>query len=349
MAARRFLVGALGTATGPGGSPSGLYLCTQDPTGRIDVLDVCLLDNPSFVVVHPRLPVAYAVNEIAGRNGGVSVVEIEGDRLRARQRTDSLGQLPCHLALLEDARALAVVHYGCGTVVLFQLDHGGALTGAHRSVRHAGASVDRRRQASAHPHCVVICGDSAYVTDLGQDCVVQYRADSLAERSRCAIHAGAGPRHLVLDASRNVGWVGNELDNTVSRLAIEADGSLREVDCFGVLPEVIGRSAISEIALHPNGRWLYVGNRGHDSIWWCGVLPDGALGRGGPLGRGGAVATQGAHPRHFALTPGGGALLVANRDSDSLVSFAVDPDSGELIPLAEPFCDVPRPVCVRWL
>ncbi len=335
MTARRFLVGT---------SSKGLYLCVLDATGRIGVLDVCAVADPSFVVVHPRLPLAYAVNETPGRNGGVSVVQIDGNRLSARQRVDSQGQLPCHLALLDDASALAVVHYGCGTVAVFQLDHNGALTGAHRTVRHEGSSVDRRRQTSAHPHCVVVRGASIYVTDLGQDHIIQYHAGSLSEQSRCRIHAGAGPRHLCLDEARSVGWVSNELDNTVSRLAIEPDGSLREIDWVSSLPaDFTGRNSISEIARHPNGRWLYVGNRGHDSIAWYTI--DGA----GALRRCGTVATQGRHPRHFALTGDGRVLMVANRDSDNLVCFGIDAATGEPDEATTPFEGVSKPTCVRWL
>lgn len=333
MTVRRFLLG----------TSKGLYLCALDASRRIDVLDKCVVDDPSFVVVHPRLPLAYVVNETRGQNGGVSVVEI-ADRLTARQRVDSLGQLPCHLALLDHADALAVVHYGCGSVARFQLAHDGALTSVHRTVRHAGASVDPRRQTSAHPHCVVVRGTSAYVTDLGQDCIIQYRSDALSERSRCAIHAGAGPRHLRLDEARMVGWLSNELDNTVSRLAIAPDGSLREIDWVSALPvDFTRRSATSEVAHHPNGRWLYVANRGHDSIAWYTIGGDGALSLRG------TVPTHGRHPRHFALTGDGRTLMVANRDSNNLVCFAIDTATGEPVVAGTPFDGVPAPMCVCWL
>ena len=100
---------------------------------------------------------------------------------------------------------------------------------------------------------------------------------------------------------------------------------------------------VSEIARHPNGRWLYVGNRGHDSIAWY------SIDRTGALDLRGTVATQGRHPRHFALTGDGGALMVANRDSDNLVCFAIDSATGEPSVAAEPFGGVPTPTCVRWL
>ena len=339
MPERPFLVGTYTTQR----ASRGLYLCSMQPSGRIETVDACDLPDPSFVVLHPALPLAYTANETPTGHGGVSVVAIADDRLEELQRVDSEGRLPCHLALLGDARALAVVNYGCGTIGVFELDERGALTGMRNTWRHSGYSVNARRQESAHPHCVLVGAKGVYVTDLGQDCVVHYAGLTMRETSRFAIHAGAGPRHLRLDDANGVGWLSNELDNTVSRLAIDADGALREIDWLSTLPRgFAGRSAVSEIALHPSGRWLYVGNRGHDSIALYEVEADGRLAFNG------TVPAQGRHPRHFAVTPDGAAMLVANRDSDNLVAFEIA-SSGRPEPLAEPFTGVPAPVCVRWL
>ena len=340
MTQRRFLVGTYTTQR----ASRGLYLCAMDAAGRIGVLDECVLADPSFVVLHPRLPLAYVVNETPTDHGEVSAVAIEGDRLVARGSRSSGGNLPCHLALLQDARALVVAHYGCGTIGVFELNEDGGFTRNRHTWRHQGASVNVRRQASAHPHYVLVGERGVYITDLGQDCIVQYSGTPLVETARCRIHAGAGPRHLCLDEANGVGWLSNELDNTVSRLRIASDGSLHEVDWVSTLPDgFAGRSAVSEIARHPNGRWLYVGNRGHDSLAWY------VIGAAGALGFQGTIATQGRHPRHFALTPDGGALLVANRDSDNLVACSIDAASGRPIPLGTPFTGIAAPVCVRWL
>ncbi len=339
MSERRFLVGTYTTQR----TARGLYLCAMDPSGRIEVIDACETADPSFVTLHPTLPLVYVVNETPTERGGVSVIAIDGNRLQQRQRVDSRGSLPCHLALLDGARKLAVAHYGCGTIAVFDVDANGALVGGPRTWQHHGASVHPRRQASAHPHCVLVGARDMYVTDLGQDCVMHYEAETLEHVSRCSIHAGAGPRHLCLDAALGIGWLANELDNTVSRLALEADGTLREVDWIGTLPaDFSGRSAVSEIARHPNGRWLYVGNRGHDSIVWY------SIGSEGQLAFAGAVSSQGGHPRHFALTADGTIMLVANRDSDNLVAFSIAAN-GRPQPLAAPFGGVPAPVCIRWL
>ena len=336
---RRFLVG---TYTSDRAS-RGLYACALDDDGRIEVLEVCETDDPSFVVLHPRLPLAYVVNELPNRDGGVSVIALERDRMTVRQRVGSGGGAPCHLALLDDARALAVAQYHGGTVAWFDVDENGRVATLPRLTRHAGASAHPQRQASAHPHCTVVGGRSLYVADLGTDHVVQYDVATESERSRCAIHAGAGPRHLCLDVAAGYGWLANELDNTVSRLSIDRDGRLREVDWIRTLPaDFGGRSYVGEIARHPNGATLYVGNRGHDSIAWL------SIGAGGALRLEGTVPTRGRHPRHFALTPDGAAMVVANRDSDSLAAYGIDA-RGLPVPLGEPFGGVPAPACVRWL
>ena len=103
MLQRRFLVGTYTTQR----ASRGLYLCAMDPSGRIDVVDACEMADPSFVVLHPTLPLAYVVNETPTGHGCVSAVAI-GDRLEPRQRVDSEGELPCHLAVLDGGIGLAV-------------------------------------------------------------------------------------------------------------------------------------------------------------------------------------------------------------------------------------------------
>ncbi len=228
MAQRRFLVGTYTTERTIERASRGLYLCAMDSAGRIDIVDVCDMPDPSFVVLHPALPLAYVVNETPTGHGGVSAVAI-GDRLEPQQRVDSEGELPCHLALL-GARALVVAHYGCGTIGVFELDAHGAIAATPRTRRHAGASVHPRRQGSAHPHCVIVgASGDFHVTDLGQDCVVRYAGTGLEDVSRCAIHAGAGPRHLCLDETNGFGWLATSSTTRCRGSAIGSDGSLREL------------------------------------------------------------------------------------------------------------------------
>ena len=94
--------------------------------------------------------------------------------------------------------------------------------------------------------------------------------------------------------------------------------------------------------MHPNGRFVYGSNRGHDSIAIFAFDP--ASGRLTPAGH---VLTGGRTPRNFALSPDGAWLVAANQNSDSLRVFRVDPQTGALTPAAGQ-ASVPSPVCVLF-
>jgi 6-phosphogluconolactonase len=81
----------------------------------------------------------------------------------------------------------------------------------------------------------------------------------------------------------------------------------------------------SEIKISPDGRWLYVGNRGHDSLARLSI--DQASGVASFVGN---TPSGGKTPRHFAFDPSGSFLAAANQDSDSIAIFAVDRPSGDL-------------------
>jgi 6-phosphogluconolactonase len=91
--------------------------------------------------------------------------------------------------------------------------------------------------------------------------------------------------------------------------------------------------------VHPDGRFVYGSNRGHDSIAIFAVGGDGRL---DPVGH---ESTQGRTPRNFTLDLSGSLLLAANQKSDNIVTFRVDADSGTLQPTGHSAA-VPSPVCL---
>lgn len=161
------------------------------------------------------------------------------------------------------------------------------------------------------------------------------------------IHPGAGPRHLAFHPNGRWVYCINELDVTVSALAfVPETGRLEERGWVSLLPHghSEGRSpknlaSGAEIALDPAGRFVYASLRGYDSIAILAVAPDGGLTL---LGH---EPTQGRTPRHFALTLDGRLLVAANQDSDSLVTFRVDPETGGLTPTGHA-TRIPSPACV---
>jgi 6-phosphogluconolactonase len=86
-----------------------------------------------------------------------------------------------------------------------------------------------------------------------------------------------------------------------------------------------GTNTTAEIAVHPSGRFLYVSNRGHDSVLACLIDP-----RSGKLRWSGWTPTGGERPRYFGLTPSGAHLYACNELGHSIVGFRVDPATGAL-------------------
>ncbi|HMF86752.1 MAG TPA: beta-propeller fold lactonase family protein, partial [Gemmatimonadaceae bacterium] len=154
---------------------------------------------------------------------------------------------------------------------------------------------------------------------------------------------GAGPRHLDFHPTLPLVFVANELDSTVATLRFDANrGALTPLDIRSTLPAGwTGTNYVADIHIAPNGRTLYVSNRGHHSIAVFSVAGSGAL----ALEQ--VVSTQGDWPRNFSFDPTGRWLLVANQRSDSIVVFGRDPESGRLTPTQQRIA-LPSPVCLRF-
>jgi 6-phosphogluconolactonase len=95
--------------------------------------------------------------------------------------------------------------------------------------------------------------------------------------------------------------------------------------------------------VHPSGRFLYISNRGPDTIGVFSVDP-----AKGTLALIQQESTRGISPRHFALDPTGSNLLAANNYTDRVVVFRVDSQTGRLVRLDKSF-QVFAPVCVRFV
>ena len=121
-------------------------------------------------------------------------------------------------------------------------------------------------------------------------------------------------------------------------------GVLRELQVVPTLPDGASAAKLStaEVLVEPSGRWVYVSNRGHDSIAVFAIDQD-----SGRLTSAGHVATQGRTPRHFALDGAGTRMYVANQDSDSIVQFRIDQQSGQPLPTGD-VTRVGAPVCVLF-
>ncbi len=308
-------------------------------------------DNPSFLAAHPTKRVIYAANEPSNT---VSAFSIGADeKLKLINTVPSRGAGPCHIALDKTGKWLFAANYNGGSVAMFPVHDDGSLGEANVFIQHSGSSVNRERQAGPHAHSVNISPDNRFllVTDLGLDRILSYRFDAVKgtltpnDPPYIATRLGFGPRHLAFTPNGRFIYVINELSATVTAYQYDAiRGSLKELQTLSTLPdEFTGPKSGAEIAVHPNGNFLYASNRGHDSIAIYRIDP-----AKGTMTEAGYVSTLGKTPRNFAIDPSGTRLYAANQDSNTVVEFQIDEKTGNLTPDGKPL-EVPSPVCILFI
>lgn len=316
------------------------------------------LRNPSFVVVHPRGLLAFAVSEVGlgpdGTLGEVHAFRIDHcggsvDLVPLNHRS-TMGDHPCHLRIDPSGWWLVAVNYGSGDVVVFPIDGGGELGDPRTRIQHVGSSVDPGRQQGPHPHSSVFSPDGRFliVADLGIDQLVVYAFDdqsgALAPHGQFRSRPGSGPRHLAFHPNGEFLFVVNELDSTASVLGWHSEeGMLREVRTVSTLPA--GADAVNlaaDVHVARSGSHLHVSNRGHDSI---ATFAFDFAGRLGPVT---TRPSGGKWPRGFGIASGGGSLIVANEHSDS-VGLLPSGDSGHDRVDVAATIEVSRPTCVAMV
>ena len=314
--------------------------------------------NPSFLSIHPSGHTLYAVNEVeqmSGRaTGGLRAFSItrEGDALVTLSSQPSEGAAPCYVSTDRGGRFALVANYVSGTVAVFPVDAHGAIAKASQVIQQSGMGPVTDRQAGPHAHCVIPHPSNKFVVaaDLGADRVFVYRLDGTTgalthtPESDAVMPAGTGPRHLAFHPTLPILFVSGELNSTVTALHCDAKtGALTALQTLSTLPE--GTKVTNypaDIHVAPNGRTLYVSNRGHNSVAVFSVTANGTL----ALEQ--VMSTGGDWPRNFALDPSGRWLLVANQRSNSVVVLSRDGKSGKLT-TTERRIELPSPVCVRFL
>lgn len=218
-------------------------------------------------------------------------------------------------------------------------------------IQHEGKSQNTEGKPQAHSINVAPGNRFAIASDLGLDRLFMYRLD--AARAQMTLHdppftrvrLGAGPRYLAFHPNGLFTYSINELDNTITALTFNKEsGALETLHTASTLPaDFQGESYAADVQVHPNGKFLFGSNRGHNSIAVFRV--DANTGR---LQLQGQTLSGGKFPRSLALDSSGTYLVVANQKSDHLSIFRVDSMTGRLEAAGQPIL-IPQPVCVKIL
>ena len=341
-----------------GKTSEGIYRATLLPaTGALRIERVTArMENPTFLTVKGNR--VYAIGE--GESGGkVAAFEIDlsTEDLRPINEQPAGGDGTCYVSVDASGRVALVASYVGGSVASLPIDEQGALEPPSQVVHHTmpgeGAGPVADRQDAPHAHCIIPDRNNryAFAADLGADRIYQYALDPVAGRIGekpvmvYEVFPGSGPRHLAFHPSGRWLYVTGELSSTLIVYAYEQnDGLLREPKEMSLLPaEWEGENTASEVAVSPDGRFIYAANRGYDSITVFRVNDD-----SGTVTLAHHSPTGGSFPRHFAIEPRGDWLVAANQKSGTLTTFRIDKASGALAWTGQT-AEVPAPVCVAFM
>ncbi len=325
---------------------TGALATEGEPTKAVD---------PSFLALSPDASRLFAVSETGDSRsaapGQVSAFAADPatGALRFLNQQSSGGPAPSHVSVDAEGRHVLVANYWGGSVSVFPVAADGRLGPATAFVQHEEANAMPGNDALPHAHSIDLDTANRYaiVADLGLDKLFTYRFDAargtLRASAAVSLPAGAGPRHFTFHPDGRHGYLISELNSTLTAFSYEPGaGVLRELQTLSTLPGGFsGKNSAAEIAVSPDGKFLYGSNRGHDSLAIFAI--DAGTGKLTPIGH---APTRGQHPRHFAIDPTGAYLLAANRDSDSVAVFRIARSTGTLEPIGATF-RIPRPVCLR--
>jgi 6-phosphogluconolactonase len=314
----RLLVGGY---TGDKGTGSGIAVLEGD-----EIVATVPADSPSWIATHPTLPVLYAVAEIdAGRVHAWSLRDgVPGTSLG---RGETGGSEPAHLAVDPTGRFLITANYSGGSISVHRLGPAGEIGERTDLVEHT-VHGDHPRQETAHPHMVRVSDDRILIIDLGGDAIYRYVVSDdgkLELEDVIAAPARSGPRHALHVGDRL--YVTAELSGEV--LVYDREGRLVQTLAAS---KAEGHNQPSELA--SNGRYLYVANRGPDTISVFALDDD--------LIRYVTEVATGSWPRHIAVA--GDDLYVANERSHEVMRMRIDPATG--IPAHVQTIEVPSPTCI---
>jgi 6-phosphogluconolactonase len=346
----------IGTDTAKGVA-KGIYRSTFDPTsGHLtDPVLAAETPRPSFMALSPQREPGhrslYAVNAINGPEASVSTFELDihTGELHPKGKVSSAGAGPCYISVDSTGKSAFVANYNGATIASYHIGADGTLSEPvsvfnYRDQRYGHPGPNAPRQDQPHPHSVFISPDDRFliVNDLGNDALSVYAIDAAGAHLTPStplltqLRPGSGPRHIAFHPNGRWIFVINELDSTIDRLLWSTTHATATSPPKGMLVNTgnttstlaqgfpAAKNTAAEIMIAPDGNFLYVSNRGEDTIAIFAIDDNGTLKE---VQR---IPTGGKTPRFFTFDPSFQWILVGNQDSASVTVFRRDQGTGKL-------------------
>lgn len=326
------------------GNSEGIYSYSLKEDGTLSKIKlVAKSENPSFLTFSDDKKYLVSVNE--NDPGTLESYTIKQDTLIKIKQTQAGGAHPCFVKVKDNY--ILTANYTGGNIGLLRFEENGQLSDLLDLKQHKGKSTHQRQDAP-HAHSawfIPNTQDEIVTADLGTNSLWFYTLDrdqeKLVYKHQLQMPEEAGPRHLDFHPNGKWMYVLNELKGSVSLVQKQGE-RYSVVNSFSTLPEDFeGKNTCADIHITKDGKFLYASNRGHNSLAIFSIDPD-----TGALTGKGFQPVKGSIPRNFALSPNDNFVIVANKDSNNLVSFKRDQTTGLLEFKDE--IEAPNPVCILF-
>jgi 6-phosphogluconolactonase len=331
------------------GTDKGIFRAAWNSiTGEITRIEPAApAQHPSYLALHPTLPIVYAANELSHGDGILSSYRLDpaSATLTPLDSLTTRGNGPCFVSIDQTGRAAFVANYGGGSFAAFTLAQNGTLHNAaalfdcDNNTSCGAVGPIRDRQDKAHMHCATVSPDNRFVLacNLGEDAIeifpVNLHAASPVEAPiLIATRPGSGPRHLAFHPNAHWLYCIHELDCTIDLYdwnvsngqpapVLRKDSVLSTLATRAHLPGATG----CELAISPDGRFAYANTRGENSLVVYRIHPSTGL-----LTEQQRINTGGGSTRYFTFDPSRRWLLCANQGTSTITVFAHDPATARI-------------------
>ncbi len=346
----------IGTYTNSGSK--GVYVYRFDAaTGKAEAVssteDVA---NPSYLAVSPDKKFLYAVNETGGaKPGSVSAFSFDQKtgKLAFINKQPSGGDGPCYITVSKNNKWALVANYSGGSLAALPIDANGALKPYSQLIQHTGKGADAQRQDKPHVHSTILSPQQDYLfsPDLGLDKVYTYTFKPSADKPLQEVQPPfteavpkSGPRHFTFHPNERFAYLIEELSGNVIAYNYKK-GTLTLLQSIAAHPaDFKGNIGSADIHISPDGKFLYASNRGDENTLAIFSIDP----KTGKLEPKGYQSTLGKAPRNFIIDPTGNYLLVANQQTDNIVIFKRDKETGLLTETGEQI-KISLPVCLQLM
>ena len=338
----------------PPGNGRGIHVFAVDRKtgGMTPAGEYAMGTSPSCLVANAAGTRLYSSNETdrMGQDGegtvSAFVIEPSDGKLRLLNTVSSGGAGPTYVSLHPSERFLLVANYFGGTVAVLPILADGKLgqatdikvdegeIGPTKATNAPAGSFAISGHDRTHAHMIHADPSGRFVlhVDLGLDKIFVWRFD--AQRGKLtpnapafvALPPGDGPRHFHFHPNGKWFYSIQEEGSTIALFDFDGSaGRLTLRQTISTLPTTfVGSNFCSEILVSHDGKFVYAGNRLHDSV---GIF---SIGNGGELTRVGEEWTRGDYPRSFNFDPTGRFLYCCNQRADNITVFEVDQSTGKL-------------------